>query len=129
MKKLTEKRIKEILTDFCSKWFYNSVFDEGFMETTYGCEEEMIDDDSDSMKECLIENYLLWYGYDYVLQENDTYPTQSELIDQYLKIIMYCPNCLEKIQKEKRIYVEYPYECVGCEENFYEFELIKEKKN
>ena len=45
----------------------------------------MIDDDSESMKECLIGNYLLWYGYDYVLQENDTYPTQSELINQYLK--------------------------------------------
>ena len=84
MKKLTQKRIKEILTDFCSKWFYNPVFDEGFMETTVGCEDEMEDDDSDRMKRSLIKNYLLWYGYDYVLEEDDTYPTKEELINQYL---------------------------------------------
>ena len=84
MKKLTQKRIKEILTDFCSKWFYNPVFDEGFMETTFGCEDEMEDDNSDSMKECLIGNYLLWYGYDYVLEDDPTYPTKEELINKYL---------------------------------------------
>tara|TARA_R100001510_G_C7503920_1_gene106438 strand:- start:33 stop:296 length:264 start_codon:yes stop_codon:yes gene_type:complete len=83
-KKLTQKRIKEILTDFCSKWFYNSAFDEGFMETTSGCEDEMIDDNSDSMKKCLIENYLLWYGYNYVLEEDSNAPTQKELINKYL---------------------------------------------
>ena len=84
MEKLTEKRIKEILTDFCSNYFYNSEFDEGFMETTAGCEDEMEDDNSDSMKKCLIGNYLLWYGYDYVLQDDDTYPTKEELINKYL---------------------------------------------
>jgi len=84
MAKLTEKRIKEILTDFCSKWFYNPVFDEGFMETTYGCELEMDDDNSDTMISCLIGNYLLWYGYDYVLQDDPTAPTQEELINKYL---------------------------------------------
>ena len=84
MKKLTQNRIKEILTDFCSKCFYNPVFDEGFMETTVGCEDEMEDDNSDSMKRCLISNYLLWYGYDYVLQDDDTAPLQKELINKYL---------------------------------------------
>tara|TARA_Y100001938_G_C8092888_1_gene436188 strand:- start:2197 stop:2457 length:261 start_codon:yes stop_codon:yes gene_type:complete len=84
MNKLTEKRIKEILTDFCSKWSYNSSFDEGFMETTWGCEEEMIDDNSNSMKECLIGNYLLWYGYDYILQDDENAPTPKELINKYL---------------------------------------------
>ena len=84
MAKLTQKRIKEILTDFCSKWFYNSEFDEGFIETTFGCEDEMEDDNSDSMKKDLIGNYLLWYGYDYVLQDDDTAPTQEELINKYL---------------------------------------------
>tara|TARA_R100001015_G_C4614168_1_gene169979 strand:+ start:1184 stop:1447 length:264 start_codon:yes stop_codon:yes gene_type:complete len=83
-KKLTQKRIKEILTDFCSKCFYNPVFDEGFMETTHGCELEMEDDNSDSMKKCLIGNYLLWYGYDYVIQYDNTAPFQEELINKYL---------------------------------------------
>ena len=83
MKKLTQARIKEILNDFCNNYL-TSAFDEGFMETTFGCEEEMIDDNSDSMKECLIGNYLLWYGYDYVLQDDPTAPTQEELINQYL---------------------------------------------
>ena len=84
MEKLTQNRIKEILNDFCSKCFYNPVFDEGFMETTVGCEDEMEDDNSDSMKRCLISNYLLWYGYDYVLQDDDTAPLQKELINKYL---------------------------------------------
>jgi hypothetical protein len=97
MKKLTQKRIKEILTDFCSKWVFHNysdvakiegiyyhTFDEGFMETTFGCEDEMEDDNSDSMKKSLIENYLHWYGYDYVLQDDDTHPTQEELINKYL---------------------------------------------
>ena len=84
MQKLTQNRIKEILTDFCSKWFYNPVFDEGFIETTFGCEDEWEDDDSNRMKKSLIENYLLWYGYDYVLQDDDTAPLQEELINKYL---------------------------------------------
>ncbi len=97
MAKLTEKRIKEILTDFCSKWVFHNysnvakidgvfyhTFDEGFMETTYGCELEMDDDNSDTMISCLIGNYLLWYGYDYVLQDDPTAPTQEELINKYL---------------------------------------------
>tara|TARA_R100000231_G_scaffold1474_2_gene2492 strand:+ start:1482 stop:1781 length:300 start_codon:yes stop_codon:yes gene_type:complete len=97
MNKLTQKRIKEILTDFCSKWVFHNysdvakiegtyyhTFDGGFMETTVGCEDEMIDDDSDSMKRCLIGNYLMWYGYDYVLEDNPTAPTQEELINKYL---------------------------------------------
>ena len=83
MKKLTQARIKEILNDFCDNYL-TSAFDEGFMETTFECEEEMIDDDSDRMKECLIGNYLLWYGYDYLLQENDAYPTKEDLINKYL---------------------------------------------
>jgi hypothetical protein len=84
MKKLTQKRIKEILVDFCSKCFYNPVFDEGFIETTFGCEDEWEDDNSNRMKKSLIENYLLWYGYDYVLQDDDTAPLQEELINKYL---------------------------------------------
>tara|TARA_R100000654_G_scaffold241_1_gene907 strand:- start:980 stop:1240 length:261 start_codon:yes stop_codon:yes gene_type:complete len=84
MNKLTQKRIKDILTDFCSKLFYNPVFDEGFLETTVGCEDEMQDDNSDSMKKCLIGNYLLWYGYDYVLQDDNKHPTKEELINKYL---------------------------------------------
>ena len=84
MQKLTQNRIKEILTDFCSKWFYNPVFDEGFIETTFGCEDEWEDDNSNRMKKSLIENYLLWYGYDYVLQDDDTAPLQEELITKYL---------------------------------------------
>ena len=84
MNKLTEKRIKEILTDFCKKCLYKSEFDKGFMETTWGCEEEMLDDDSDRMKETLIRNYLLWYGYDYILQDDVNAPTPEELINKYL---------------------------------------------
>ena len=83
MKTLTEKRIREILIDFCSKWFYNPVFDEGFMETTIDCEDSWEDDNSNRMKKSLIENYLLWYGYDYLLQDDDTYPTKEELINKY----------------------------------------------
>ena len=83
-KELTQKRIKEILTDFCSKWFYNSVFDEGFIETTFGSEDEWEDDNSNRMKKKLIENYLLWYGYDYVLEDDPTALTQEELINKYL---------------------------------------------
>jgi len=84
MEKLTQKRIKEILTDFCNKWFYNPVFDEGFIETTFGCEDEWEDDNSNTMKKNLIRNYLLWYGYDYVLQDDNTYSTKEELINKYL---------------------------------------------
>ena len=86
MEKLTQKRIKEILTDFCNKCTSPFIvdYDEGFMETTFGCEDEMEDDNSDSMKKCLIGNYLLWYAYDYVLQDDDTQPTQQELINEYL---------------------------------------------
>ena len=58
MQKLTQNRIKEILTDFCSKWFYNPVFDEGFIETTFGCEDEWEDDNSNRMKKSLIENFF-----------------------------------------------------------------------
>ena len=48
-----------------------------------------------------------------------------------MKIEKYCPNCLggekgEEITKEQREDVAYPYECITCDENFYEFELIKE---
>jgi uncharacterized Zn finger protein len=48
-----------------------------------------------------------------------------------MEIQMYCPKCLggekgEEITKEKRGDVDYPYECTNCDQNFYEFELVKE---
>tara|TARA_R100000781_G_scaffold114241_2_gene84566 strand:- start:248 stop:418 length:171 start_codon:yes stop_codon:yes gene_type:complete len=43
-----------------------------------------------------------------------------------MEIKMYCPNCLGEINKEKREDVDYDYECINCDENFYGFELVKE---
>ena len=48
-----------------------------------------------------------------------------------MKIKKYCPRCLggdkgEEITKEKRDDIDYDYECINCDENFYEFELVKE---
>ena len=82
-KKLTNKRIKEILTNFCDQFFYNAKFDDGFMETVYGCENQWKDDNSDIMKENLIKNYLSWYGYEYVLEDNNDLPNEYELISLY----------------------------------------------
>tara|TARA_R100001594_G_scaffold14471_1_gene30734 strand:+ start:2158 stop:2334 length:177 start_codon:yes stop_codon:yes gene_type:complete len=43
-----------------------------------------------------------------------------------IKIKKYCPRCLEPISKEKRDDVDYDYECINCDENFYGFELYVE---
>jgi len=32
----------------------------------------------------------------------------------------FCPKCLGKLEVEKEI--DYPYVCLECDENFYEFE-------
>ena len=48
-----------------------------------------------------------------------------------MKIKKYCPRCLggdkgEEITKEKRDDIDYDYECINCDENFYGFELYVE---
>ena len=35
-----------------------------------------------------------------------------------------CPKCSGKLEKEKEI--DYPYVCLNCDENFYEFESMKD---
>ena len=34
----------------------------------------------------------------------------------------YCPKCLGKVEVEKEKEIEYPFVCLECDENFYEFE-------
>jgi predicted RNA-binding Zn-ribbon protein involved in translation (DUF1610 family) len=39
-----------------------------------------------------------------------------------------CKNCGKKVTKDKsNSQWNYPYECVECDESFFEFELITEK--
>ena len=38
-----------------------------------------------------------------------------------------CPNCYNELEKEKEKELDYPYVCRNCDENFYEFEAIKNK--
>lgn len=88
--KLTRIRIREIINHFIqhceSKEVQNFGFDESFWDTTAGCEEEMIDDDSESMKRCIIDNYLYQFGYHVIEDEyRDIYtiPSKQELINKY----------------------------------------------
>ena len=88
--KLTRTRIREIVDHFIqhceSKEVQNFGFDESFWDTTAGCEEEMIDDDSESMKRCIIDNYLYQFGYHAIEEEYRgiyTIPSKQELIDKY----------------------------------------------
>ena len=39
----------------------------------------------------------------------------------------YCPKCDSKLEVEKEKEIDYPYVCRDCDENFYEFETIKNK--
>jgi len=39
-----------------------------------------------------------------------------------------CPKCYKKVEKETEKEIDYPYVCKGCDENFYEFELVKKLK-
>lgn len=89
MKKLTQKRISEILTDFCNKCTSPFIvkFDEGFMETITDCEDSWEDDNSNKMKEDLIRNYLLWFGWDRVeeyIEKGETIMSENEIINEYL---------------------------------------------
>ena len=40
-----------------------------------------------------------------------------------------CKNCEQEVSKDITNSVwEYPYECVECDESFFEFELIRKEK-
>lgn len=41
---------------------------------------------------------------------------------------MYCPRCNKEISKEtnKELIQKYPYVCLNCDENFFQFELNTE---
>ena len=85
---MTEQLIKEILNDFCKhaneKWV-GKEFDGGFLETTYGVEDEWVDTPKSRLS--LISNYLLWSGYDgvptYYLKEGETCKTTDQLLNEY----------------------------------------------
>lgn len=87
---MKEKEIKEIIKDFCQhaneKWVGDD-FDGGFMETTYGVEDEWADTPRNRI--LLIENYLLWYGYDgvpqYYLKDGETCKPIEEMLTDYKK--------------------------------------------
>ena len=85
---MKDKKIKEIIEDFCKnaneKWVGDD-FDGGFLETTYENEDEWPDTPRNRI--LLIENYLLWYGYDgvpkYYLKEGESCKTIDEMINEY----------------------------------------------
>ena len=86
-KMITTTRIRKIITHFIDNCECEEIkrfgFDESFWETTYECEEEWVDDDSDEMKYSLIDNYLYQFGY-HTLEEEDAI-AKEELIINYLK--------------------------------------------
>jgi len=89
MKLLTQKRMKEIISDFVSKCKSEQVkrfgFDESFWETTEGCEEHWEDTDSEKMKRSLLDNYLMQFGYHVIEEEDKNALSKEELITEYLK--------------------------------------------
>lgn len=53
---------------------------------------------------------------------------KNKLIAEFKPEEKLCPKCLREVEEEKDKEIDYPYVCLDCDENFYQFEIITNKK-
>jgi len=85
---MTQEQIKEIIDEFCknaNEEWVGDCFDGGFLETTVDVEDTW--EDTPINRVWLIDNYLVWYGYDNVephyLAQGESCKTVGQLLKEY----------------------------------------------